>query len=418
MDNKLVQVSKRLQENINFTIRSDEISIEKSTEVISNKFYSLKIIDNQKTIDVDFTQSIGSTFALHNTDGQAHSNIVSSINSNISYINNQLSNKVDKIDGKTLSTNDLTNLLKSNYDSAYTNSHTHNNKILLDNLISSGNGNYYLTNDGTYKPINASMIINTLGATSSNHTLEANKITTASFSGTPTITLPSISDSTKETTIILDFTTTNSSYPTINTTGITLKKKDGKSLTYSILSGVRNRLIFTTIDSGTSWEVKHELFGGVETTFVQNALTTNGTLGGSNQAVYASNEYLSYLAYMASDNNSSTSWGTAAGVTSANYIRYNPVPVKATSFDFTNTSGGGYTPAAGTIYGSNDNSNYTVLTSFTNSNGTSLATWNIPIPANAQGFYNYYKIYIASVTSGNQIWLAQISMNGTYIITS
>lgn len=42
--------------------------------------------------------------------------------------------KVDKITGKGLSENDLTDGLKSNYDTAYTNNHTHNNKLLLDNI--------------------------------------------------------------------------------------------------------------------------------------------------------------------------------------------------------------------------------------------------------------------------------------------
>lgn len=41
-------------------------------------------------------------------------------------------NKVDKVTGKSLSTNDLTNLLKSNYDTAHANSHTHTNKTVLD----------------------------------------------------------------------------------------------------------------------------------------------------------------------------------------------------------------------------------------------------------------------------------------------
>ena len=48
-----------------------------------------------------------------------------------------ISNKVDKVDGKGLSTNDLTDTLKSNYDTAYKNSHTHSNKSILDNTTAS-----------------------------------------------------------------------------------------------------------------------------------------------------------------------------------------------------------------------------------------------------------------------------------------
>lgn len=57
---------------------------------------------------------------------------------------------------------------------------------------------------------------NNLGSISSNQTLDANKITTASFSGTPTITLPTVTDVTKQVTCILDFITTSASYPIIN----------------------------------------------------------------------------------------------------------------------------------------------------------------------------------------------------------
>ena len=40
----------------------------------------------------------------------------------ITLIKGALGKKVDKVDGKGLSTNDLTNTLKSNYDAAYTHS--------------------------------------------------------------------------------------------------------------------------------------------------------------------------------------------------------------------------------------------------------------------------------------------------------
>lgn len=47
-------------------------------------------------------------------------------------INNQLIEKVDAIEGKGLSTHDLTDELKSHYDEAYTNSHSHVNQSVLD----------------------------------------------------------------------------------------------------------------------------------------------------------------------------------------------------------------------------------------------------------------------------------------------
>lgn len=43
-----------------------------------------------------------------------------------------VNSKVDKVEGKGLSQNDLTNELKSSYDNSVTNSHTHTNKNILD----------------------------------------------------------------------------------------------------------------------------------------------------------------------------------------------------------------------------------------------------------------------------------------------
>ena len=42
--------------------------------------------------------------------------------------------KVGKINGKGLSTNDLTSTLKTNYDKAYNQTHTHSNKSILDGI--------------------------------------------------------------------------------------------------------------------------------------------------------------------------------------------------------------------------------------------------------------------------------------------
>lgn len=42
--------------------------------------------------------------------------------------------KVDSVDGKGLSTNDLTSALKTSYDGAVTKAHTHSNKAVLDSI--------------------------------------------------------------------------------------------------------------------------------------------------------------------------------------------------------------------------------------------------------------------------------------------
>ena len=48
-----------------------------------------------------------------------------------------IGNKVDKVEGKGLSTNDLTDELKADYDDAVLQAHTHSNKTILDNTTAS-----------------------------------------------------------------------------------------------------------------------------------------------------------------------------------------------------------------------------------------------------------------------------------------
>ena len=60
---------------------------------------------------------------------------------NLQYFLNQIKNKldlkVDKVSGKTLSTNDLTNSLKKSNDDAVSKKNTHANKDVIDNTTAS-----------------------------------------------------------------------------------------------------------------------------------------------------------------------------------------------------------------------------------------------------------------------------------------
>lgn len=51
-------------------------------------------------------------------------------------LNESIGKKVDKVDGKGLSTNDFTDAIKESYDKAVTDSHTHGNKVVLDSITS------------------------------------------------------------------------------------------------------------------------------------------------------------------------------------------------------------------------------------------------------------------------------------------
>lgn len=374
-----------------------------------NPIIDLEITSYTSRVEIDFSQSIDSTLSVHNTDPSAHSNIKNAIYEEISATNVLLNNKVNKENGKSLSANDLTDTLKDHYDTAYVNNHAHSNKSLLDSLISTGAGTQYLSNDGTYKTINTNNLINALGTISANFTLVNNQVTTGYVSGNYTLSLPTISDSIREAKCIFDFTTSNSSYPAINTAGATLKKKDGKAIAYSTLSAVRNRLIFITIDGGSNWEVELQLYGGVETSFVQPVLSADGTLGGSSFAVSLSYAYNSYYAYRAFDNSSST-W---AASTANNYlIFYNPSALKVSNISITNSGYANECISGYTLYGSSDNSNWTALVSGTNSSTAASANWNISVAEANRGFYKYHKLY----ATGLSYWdICQFDISATYI---
>lgn len=214
-------------------------------------------------------------------------------------------------------------------------------------------------------------------------------------------------------------------YAGTNASGLTVAHKfikwssnnSGKApAAYSIISGVRNVLVFKTHDGGVTWEVEYKTFGGVETTFTQPVLSANGTLGGSNFAVYSPNEYNGNYAYRTFDNNNSTDWD--ANATSTYITFYNPNALKLSSINYISTAygGGGYNPVSWTIYGSNDNSTWTSLTSNTSGRVGANVTVPTEIPLANRDFYKYYKFNIASTLDGN-ILLAGFVLTGVYIAT-
>lgn len=255
------------------------------------------------------------------------------------------------------------------------------------------------------------------GTVTTNITLAENKITTGHWSGTNTITLPTVTDTTKQVVCILDFTTATSGQPTITNTNLKWSDKNGgKAPTaYSIVSGVRNLLVFKSIwiSSALYWEVEYTICGGVETTFVQPTLSANGTLGGSSFAVAASSEYSGREAYKGVDGNPSTRFG-ANNILPSHYIWYNPNALKVTNIAITNPADAGNYISGYTLYGSNDNLVYTIIASGTNTVSTANTLWNLSANSN-NTFYKYHKLY----WTGNDTYVgfAQATLGATYIAT-
>lgn len=137
-----------------------------------------------------------------------------------------------------------------------------------------------------------------------------------------------------------------------------------------------------------------------ETAFVQPVITANGTAGGDTFATYGIDAQNSghYKLY---DN--TTSWEAYYNLDSN--VMYNPVAIKMASLDYTNDAA--YYPTTGTIYGSNDGTTWDTLATFSNSNKTAGATWNIPI--NSTVFYKYHRIEVAGTVRIRELdWIGNI----------
>ena len=155
--------------------------------------------------------------------------------------------------------------------------------------------------------------------------------------------------------------------------------------------------------------------------WTQPILSANGTMGGSSFAVEANSEYSStYAAWKAFDgikNSNSNYWHASAADPVPGWLTfYNPEKLNVTNIALTNyTYSGLGVPTSGTIYGSDDNSTWTELKTWTNSNVTAGATWNIDLSSNTS-FYKYHKIYMATDNDNDRLTLAEVEITATEYI--
>lgn len=130
--------------------------------------------------------------------------------------------------------------------------------------------------------------------------------------------------------------------------------------------------------------------------WTQPTLSANGNVGGASFAVIASSENTSgvgaYGAFTGTTSSSSDCWHSNSE--SNSWITfYNPTAIKVTNLQITNRNDGTYTYPiyGGVVYGSNDNSKWEQIKSFTNSVLGSNAVWSIDLSSN-KNYYKYYKI--------------------------
>lgn len=184
------------------------------------------------------------------------------------------------------------------------------------------------------------------------------------------------------------------------TTAYTMNDNGTNTTTGNFYIGITSRLgnIFQgSIDLSECYVklnefVAEEPVGGgelIEQAFSQPTLSANGTMGGSSFAVTADHETNgNNPAYYVFDGNDSTYWrgGNVPG-----YIEfYNPAPIKVTAL----TWGFFYSyPTSGNVQGSNNHSDWTTITEFTNDTDSDFT---ISMSGNTNS-YKYYRINVSAV---------------------
>lgn len=159
-----------------------------------------------------------------------------------------------------------------------------------------------------------------------------------------------------------------------------------------------------------------------EMTWTRPNLSANGTMGGNSFACVADSESsTSTAAYKAFDGTetSSSFWGSGNTAYPHWITFYNPTPIKVTQLTITNYDNNEAKRAIqeGTVYGSNDNSSWTTIKAFSNTNRTPLSTWTINM-SNNTNYYKYYKLYASAGYYDKVCKVCEIKITATYLTTT
>lgn len=141
----------------------------------------------------------------------------------------------------------------------------------------------------------------------------------------------------------------------------------------------------------------------VDNEWIRPNISANGTFGGNNFAVSHSAGDEGASAYKAFDGNASTFLMGFSNPAKDDIIMYNPVPIKVKQLEVVNVSSQNSGITSGAVYGSNDGSSWTKLTTFTNTNVTAGSSWTINLNSNNK-YYKYYKLQVTGTNiynSGN-----------------
>ena len=156
-------------------------------------------------------------------------------------------------------------------------------------------------------------------------------------------------------------------------------------------------------------------------TFVQPTLTNNGTMGVSAFATTTDVTLYSidYLYQLFMPGTSPSPFHSVQGTTTGSISWYCENPLKITNIKVTNqqdAGGANRASSAGTIYGSNDGTNWTSIKSYTNAEQAAYAEWNINLSDNTN-YYKYYKWTSTAGGSGGYWTIANIVLTASENIT-
>ena len=156
-----------------------------------------------------------------------------------------------------------------------------------------------------------------------------------------------------------------------------------------------------------------EIVGG---NWTRPNLSSNGTMGGDSFAVSSNRVQLSGNdVYRAFDGVTSGGnyFHTESGTKTGHIDIYNPVPINITGFTIYNQTGtANRASSAGIIYGSDNGSDWTQITTYTNSVQTAGGTWNISLSSNSK-YYNYYRIESTAGGSDSYWTINEIKISAT-----
>ncbi len=163
---------------------------------------------------------------------------------------------------------------------------------------------------------------------------------------------------------------------------------------------------------------KIKYFKNLISDWTQPVLSSNGEVGISDFAVWATGARSAGPAYRAFDNVSGHAWVSNVTSKPCVYGFYSKTPLNISKLTWQNNNGRNYNITGGTFQGSNDYANWTDLATIDyNTTPSAIRTFNI----SSTEYYKYFRFYITSSynssETGNECYIGYIQITATQCVT-